>query len=86
MHVSFDAALTRIATKRAKRDKDGVVVEEPAVSVTVEVPVSAISPGSLGALLRALDRGLRVDLDDGQRAFDLVERDGEPALVAEPAR
>lgn len=86
MHVSFDATLTKAATKRAKRDKDGIVTEEPAISITVEVPVSAISAGSLGALLRAMDREVRVELDDGQLGFDIAERDGQRELVPDAAR
>ena len=85
MRLSFDATLTKISTKRAKRDREGVVVEEPAIAVTVDVPVSSLSPASLGALLRAMDRELRVELDDGQLGFEMIERDGARELVPDRA-
>jgi hypothetical protein len=84
MHVQFEGTLASVRTKRAKRDKDGIVTEEPAIAVTLEVPVSAISPAGLGSLLRAMERGFTVALDDGQRSFDVVDRGGEIALVPEP--
>lgn len=84
MRVTFDATLTKVTTKRAKHDKDGVMTEEPASAVTVDVPVSAIPAGSLGALLRAMDREITVELFDGQTSFDMVDRDGARAL--EPVR
>lgn len=84
MRVSFDGVLTKVTTKRAKRDKDGTIVDEPAVAITLDVPVSDLSPSQLGALLRAADRSLRVDLDDLQSAFDIVDRNGSRELAPEP--
>lgn len=82
MHVAFEGTLVKVATRRAKKDKDGVVTEEPGISVTVDLPVSVLSVSQLGTLLRAMDREVSVDLSDGQTEFG-VGSDGRELLVAE---
>lgn len=75
MRTTFVAVLAKVSTKRAKRDSNGIVTEEPAIAVTIEVPISQLEPRVLGDLLRCVDRELEVALVDPQQSF-APSRDG----------
>lgn len=83
MRVEIDATMVKVSTKRAKFDKEGQMVEEPAVVLSFELPVSALQPRALGALLRAVEREMRLSMDDHQASFDLAD-DGRLAPEREP--
>jgi hypothetical protein len=72
MHVNVKGTLVKAATKRAKYDKDGQEVEGAAISLTIDLPIVDLTGGDLAGILRAVERKLDVDLDDGQASFDVV--------------
>lgn len=78
MRVEINATLTKVSTKRAKFDKDGQMVEEPGVVLSFEMPVTVLQPRQLGALLRAVEREMTVELDDHQASFDVSDGKLEP--------
>lgn len=81
MHVNAKGTLVAVKTKRAKLDKDGLEIESAALSLTIDLPIVDLTGGDLAAILRAVERKLNVDLDDGQTAFDIVDVGGAPSLL-----
>lgn len=80
MQMNTVATLAKIGTKRAKRDAQGIVVEEPAVLIQLEVPISNLDKDDLAGLLRAVDQDVELVVRSPQRGFAV--KDG--ALVPEP--
>lgn len=69
MHLQTIVTLTKIGTKRGRQDQNGVTVEEPAIVIQVEVPVSNLAAEDLAGLLRAVDQDVELTIASVQRGF-----------------